>query len=290
MKKFLTILAISSAILSTGLIAQGLSYYRNSNCNRNHCLPVRKTTNRIFSYNQYQTLRRIARLRRIKKNEGNKYSFWKNYNRQAQQPFNKVRYSEYRASHSNFFPRNNNTLPKTHKIVVRETAYQQNFNIDSRFQAKKYKKDFFAESKSGYTVSFPVDFTKEDNGEYYDTQRDLTIKISKGLKFSCGELNFQLCASKKGAESREKNGLKNVKKLSQKFGLKEMIINGKLTMAPTYRESFVAGEYGSEKVYFFYTILNPHNKTIVNLEGIAPAQNEYASENLVNAIFRKIQL
>ncbi len=289
MKKFLIVLAISSTVLSTVLISQGFGR-EIRRCRNNHCLKVRTTTSRIFSYNQYPRLREMARLRRIANNKGNKYSFWKNYSRQIQQPFNRERYAEYRASHSTLFPRNNNTLPKTHKIVARETAYHQHYNVDSRFRAEEYKKDFFAESKNGYTVNFPVDFTKEGNGEYYDAQRDFIVKTSRGLRFSCGELNFQFCSSKKGAESREKKGLKNVKNLSQKFGLKEVIINGRPTMAPTYRESFIAGEYGKEEVYFFYTIMNPTDKTIVNLNGVAPAKNKYATSNLINSIFRKIKL
>jgi hypothetical protein len=290
MKKFLTVLAISTAVLSTVIISQGLSH-QIRRCRQNHCLKLRPTTNRIFSYDQYHFQRKIARLRRIAKNEGNKFAFWINYNKQIQQPFNRKRYAEYRASHSTLFPRNNNLLKNTHKVSVRETAYHQNFNYNRNYELKNnYKKEFFSASTNNYKIKIPVDFTKSDNGKFYDKKRDFTLNIENSNGKFCENLTFRLCASQKGSKTREKMNLKNVKKLSQKFGLKQMLVNGKTLLIPTYRESFVAGEYGVEKVYFFYTIMNSYNENVVTLYGTAPEKYHLPSSNLLNSIFRTIKL
>jgi len=99
MKKFLTILAIATATVATVAITQSAAHYIRR-CRMNHCLPVRKTTNRVFPFNSHQLRRQIAREARIRKNMGNKFVFWRNYNRQISRGFVKQNYTTYKLGYN----------------------------------------------------------------------------------------------------------------------------------------------------------------------------------------------
>ena len=291
MKKFLTILAIATTTVTTILVTQGMAH-EIRRCRNNHCLQARPTTNRIFSFDSYQLRRQIDKEARLAKNEGNKFEFWQNYKKQIAQPFDKKAYSVYKSTHSSLFPRYNNTLTQPHKIAVRETEYHQNYNWDSLKRINETieasRNNFFVESGTGYVANIPTSFIKTDDGSLYDAQRDLNVNIQKETNHNCNGLSFQLCASQNLAESRE--NMTKVKNLSQKFGLRQVNMNGKTVLFPTYRETFTAGEYGSEQVYFSFSTMNSYNKNIVSLNGFAPEKNKFAATNLMNSIFQSIQL
>ena len=287
MKKFLSILAIATVTVATIVITQGAAH-NIRRCRMDHCLKTRVTTNRIFSFDSYQLRRQLERRARIRRNSGNKFTFWNNYKRQIAKPFVKQNYATYRATHSSLFPRNNNTLTQPHKIAVRETEYHQNYKWDSLKKnetiAQHNRDNFVMETGNGFTVKMPKSFIKTSEGKFYDAARDLTVNMAKDNLTNCGGLSFQLCASKKNAKSRE--NMENVKNLDQNFRLRQVKVGGETVMFPTYQESF---EY-NDQVYYSYTNMNPFTGNIVTMYGLAPATNKFAAGNLMETLFRNIQL
>lgn len=287
MKKFLTILAIVTTTITTVIIAQG-SAVKIPRCRHNYCLKMRKTTNRIFSYNQYQFQREIAKQQRIERNRGNKFLFWKNYNRQISRNYVKQNYATYRATHSSLFPRNNNVIPQPHKIAVRETEYHQNYKWDSLKKTELIqehnKATFYMEKGNGYSVKMPKSFIKNADGKFYDTMRDLTVEITSEDNLNCAGLSFQLCASQENAKFRE--NMDNIQDLSQKFRARQVSVGGNTVLFPTYQETFES----NGQVYFSYTNQNPLTGNTVTLSGFAPTDNKFASSNLMETLFSNLQL
>jgi len=287
MKKFLTILAVASVAVASVAISQGAAHYIRR-CRFNHCLPVRKTTSRIFPFNQYQLRRAIEREARIRRNGGNKFGFWRNYNRQISRGFVKQKYTTYKLAHRDLFPRINNVLPQPHKLAVRETAYHQNYKWDSLKKietiAQHNQENFTVAKGNGYSVKMPVSFTQTASDKYYDAARDLSVEFYQDNKLNCEGLSFQLCASKFNAKSRE--NMDDVKNLSQKFRLRQVRVGDTDVTFPTYQETF---EY-NDQVYYSYTNMNPLTGNIVVITGFAPKSNEFAAGNLMETLFRNLKL
>ncbi len=288
MKKFLTILAVASVAVASVAISQGAAHYIRR-CRFNHCLPVRKTTSRIFPFNQYQLRRSLEREARIRRNRGNKFLFWRNYNRQISRGFVKQKYMVYKLAHRSFFPRINNVLPQPHKLAVRETAYHQNYKWDSLKKVEtiaKHNQEYFAVEKgNGYSVKMPKTFTKTASGKYYDAERDLSVEIRQdNLALSCDGLSFQLCASQLNSKSRE--NMDDVKNLSQTFRLRQVRVGDADVSFPTYQETF---EHNGQ-VYYSYTSMNPLTGNIVVMTGCAPESNKFAAGNLMETLFRNLKL
>ena len=283
MKKFLIIVALVTFLSTSFIVSKGFSYHIGT-CNR-ACLKTRHTTNRIFS----------LRRQNLKENccgrcnlNYKRISFRDNYNKQIQNEYNHEKYSIYRASHSSLFPRNNNLLSNSQKRSIRETAYHQNFKWTNgyKFDYKKYENKFFKEKTGNIHFDIPISFIKIGTTKYYDARRDLTVNLSEGNTYYCGDLGFNLCLAKGSKQLRKKRGYSNIRNLSQKFELRKMINGNKYVSVPVYKESFV----NNGQIHYFYTIMNPYNRNLVGLEGVAPVENEYASSNLVNAIFNSIEL
>ncbi len=287
MKKFLSVLAVATIALTIIMIAPSAARYIHR-CRFNHCLPLRKTTSRIFPFNQYQLRRQLAREARIRKNLGNKFLFWKNYQRQISRGFIKQNYTAYKLAHRQFFPRINNVLPQPHKIAVRETQYVQDYKWDSLKKVEtitQHNQEYFQNFKgNGFSTKVPKYFVKNSNGELYDATHDLTVKISRDFDLNCSGLSFQLCASKRNAKIRENMG--NVKNLEQKFRLRQVNVGGENISFPSYMEKFE----NDGQVYFSYTNMNPLTGNIVTMTGFAPIQNEFAASNLMETLFRNLAL
>jgi len=288
MKKFISALVILVTAITVVIVGQGTAHYIRR-CRYNHCLPVRKTTSRIFPFNQYQLRRQIEREARIRRNTGNKFLFWKNYKRQISRKYNSQNYMTYKLAHRSLFPRINNVLPQPHKIAVRETAYHQNYKWDSlkikETIAKHNQQNFVRYGGNNFTLKMPKSFVKTTDGKIYDAARDLTVSIKQDNN-DCEGLSFQLCASKRNAEFRENMDMDDVKNLEQNFRLRQVLVGGESILFPTYQETFE----NEGQVYYIYTNMNPLTGNIVTISGISPVENKFAAGNLMETLFRGIQL
>ncbi len=280
MKKFLIVLGISLTVLTVSSVNSSLA----GDCCQNHCYQKRTMSNRIFSIDQYSHLRRLWREDRIRKNQGNHYSFWRNYNRQINRQYDKKLYKLYRASHSDLFPRNNNLYP-THKRSVRETNYHQDFRWDTYRKnrlAPKFRRTLKTKNYQGFSVKVPESFVQESENVYYNSRHGLKVKVSLGFT-NCNGVNFNWCVPNEAGKSRENLG--EVANLTHKTSkLVRTRQNDEKVYYPLYQESFVVNEDGGEKVYFLYVLMNPLTQKTVRLQGVTPLENKVPSENLMKTI------
>lgn len=146
--------------------------------------------------------------------------------------------------------------------------------------------DYSEYSKTGIPYSIDlqgVHVVQTGENTFADRNSSLSFRITRGGK--CASSNFQQCALGLTRGFKQSQNLGSVQNLYGRYEYNTTVEHDG-TKYPTYVEGFTAEGYGTQNVYFVYSMLDPSDGSVVRIEAVGLQRDMERASRTIYDVFQ----